>query len=348
MPRFALAALLLLAGLPAAPRTTLDIYFIDVEGGQSTLLVAPNGESFLIDAGFPGNGTFASVSGDPAKARDAQRILAAARDAGVTRIDHLMLTHYHADHAGGVPELAQLLPIHEYIDHAAPTADADLAVAGTQGVYEAYVRTRGAAPHREPKPNDRLTFAGTEVTVLSSVGETLHEPLAGAGGTGVACDDSLPAQEATENPRSLGVLVRFGAFRFLDVGDLTGAPLRALTCPTNMIGSADVYLVAHHGGGDAAGAAMFRTVRPRVAIVNNGAQKGGAPQTLAAMHDVPGLEVWQLHRAMATGAVNVDDARIANPDETTSAWIKLSARKDGSFAITNGRTGVTVEYSKRR
>ena len=347
MLRFTLAAFLLLVGLPAAPRTTLDIYFIDVEGGQSTLLVAPNGESFLIDAGFPGDGTFASVSGDPAKARDAQRILAAARHAGVTRIDHLMLTHYHADHAGGVPELAQLLPIHEFIDHAAPTADADHAVAGTQGVYEAYVRTRGQAAHREPKPGDRLTFANAEVTVVSSVEATLRAALAGAGGAGVACGDSLPAQEKTENPRSLGVLVRFGAFRFLDVGDLTGAPLRALTCPTNMIGSADVYLVAHHGGADAAGASMFRTVRPRVAIVNNGAQKGGAAQTLAAMRDVPGLDVWQLHRAMATGAVNVDDARIANPDETTSAWIKLSARKDGSFAVTNGRTGVTAVYPVR-
>lgn len=356
MLRHALTALLLtlapaLVEQPharAAARTTLDIYFIDVEGGQSTLLVAPNGESFLIDAGFPGDGTFASVSGDPAKARDAQRILAAAHDAGISRIDHLMLTHYHADHAGGVPELARLLPIREFIDHAAPNPDADRAVAGTQGVYDRYVQTRGTAPHREPKPGDRLPLYGTTVTVVSSVGETIRTPLKGAGEAGVACGDSLPALEKTENPRSLGVLVQFGAFRFLDIGDLTGPPLHALTCPTDMIGAVDAYLVAHHGGADAAGAAMYRTIQPRVAIVDNGATKGGAAQTLATIHGIAGLDAWQLHRATAAGAMNARDARVANLDETTSVWLKLSARLDGSFAITNARTGVTVEYPTRR
>ena len=345
MHRFFLPVLLI--GLAAAPRNTLDVYFIDVEGGQSTLLVSPSGESFLIDAGFPAEGSFSSTSGDPAKARDAQRILAAARDAGITRIDHLMLTHYHADHAGGVPELARLLPIREFIDHAGPTEDADRAVPGTQGIYDAYVRTRGASPHREPKPGDRIPFDDVEVRVVSAVGKTLHDPLRGAGTPGVACDDSLAAQEKTENPRSLGVLMQFGSFRFLDVGDLTGAPLRALTCPTNMIGTADVYLVAHHGGADAAAASMFRSLEPRVAMVDNGAVKGGAAATLAAMRALPSIAVWQLHRATAPDAVNTDDPRIANLDETTSAWIKLSARRDGSFSVTNGRTGATVSYPAR-
>lgn len=331
----------------AAPRASaFTIYFIDVEGGQATLLVTPRRESFLIDAGFPGDGTFSSQSGAPATARDAQRIAAAARDAGVTRIDHLLVTHYHADHVGGVPEVGALLPIGEFIDRAAPTADAERAVGGTQRVYDNYVRTRGDSPHRAPRPGDRLPLADVDVTVLSSDGETVRTPIAGATASagGVSCNDALPAQEKTENPRSLGVLVQFGTFRFLDLGDLTGAPLHALTCPVNMIGGADVYLVAHHGGDDAAAAAIFRTVRPRVAVLNNGARKGGAATTLATMRLVPALDVWQLHRATAAGVVNVDDARIANLDETTFAWLKLSARRDGSFTVTNARTGTSVTY----
>ena len=101
----------LCAGVAAQGRTTLDIYFIDVEGGQSTLVVTPAGEALLVDTGFPGSGGFDASPGDPAKARDAQRIVAAAGDAGVSRIDYLLITHFHADHDGGVPELAQLLPI---------------------------------------------------------------------------------------------------------------------------------------------------------------------------------------------------------------------------------------------
>ena len=129
---------------------TLDIYFIDVEGGQATLVVTPSGESILIDAGFPSDGTFSSKPGDPRQARDPQRVLAAARDAGVTQIDYLVLSHYHADHAGGVVELAQLLPIRSFIDHAAPNADAEVAVPGTQAVYDAYAALRAKGKHISP------------------------------------------------------------------------------------------------------------------------------------------------------------------------------------------------------
>src|SRR5436309_6637875 len=114
--KLGLVALAIAVSQAVAPKT-LDIYFIDVEGGQSTLIVTPAGESLLVDAGFPGDGTFDSQPGDPRHARDAQRILAAARAAGVTRIDYLLITHFHADHDGGVVELAQQLPIRAFIDH---------------------------------------------------------------------------------------------------------------------------------------------------------------------------------------------------------------------------------------
>ncbi|WP_411278573.1 ComEC/Rec2 family competence protein [Gemmatimonas sp.] len=208
-----LLALLILTGAASSAANTLDIYFIDVEGGQATLMVTPAGESFLIDAGFPTNGTFASKPGPPAQARDAQRILAAARDAGVRQIDHLMLTHYHADHMDGVIELAQLLPIRHVIDHAAPSAEAEMGVPGTLALYNAYVARRTAGRHTEPKPGDRLPLGGVDVIMLASAGEILTAPLPGAGQPNPTCTGSgEPARikrKPHARPPSACSLVRF-------------------------------------------------------------------------------------------------------------------------------------------
>ena len=230
----------------------LDIYFIDVEGGQATLVVTPAGQTLLVDAGFPGTGGFDSRPGDPAKARDPQRILEVAKLAGVSRIDYLLVTHFHGDHVGGVPELAQLIPIGTFIDHGGVNDDAER-VAGTLAMHQAYAAVRARGQHLEPKPGDRLPLIGVDATVVSAAGATLATPLAGAAsGANTGCTPpGLPAQEATENPRSTGFLLQFGRFRFLDVGDLTGAPLYSLACPSDRIGPVDVYLVAHHGGADA-------------------------------------------------------------------------------------------------
>jgi len=333
----------------AAARGTLDIYFIDVEGGQSTLVVTPAGQTLLVDTGFPSDGTFASIPGDPRKARDANRILAAARAAGVARIDNLLTTHFHADHDGGVVELAQLMPIRTFIDHESPGPQAEAGVAGTTAAFERYAAVRAGGRHLVPKPGDRIPLKGVEAVVVSSASATLQKPFAGAGRVNPACSATgLPAQEKTENPRSTGLRLRFGRFTFLDVGDLSGSPLFALVCPNNLIGPTDVYLVAHHGGLDAADPATFAALAPRVAIVNNGVSKGGAPELLAALHQAPGLEdAWQLHRSAASGPQNFPDDRIANLDESAAHWIKVSAKEDGSFTVTNGRTGMTKAYSPR-
>lgn len=324
---------------------TLDIYFIDVEGGQATLVVTPAGESLLVDTGFPSDGTFQSVPGEPAKARDANRIAAAARAAGLTRIDYLLVTHFHADHDGGVVELTKLLPIKTFVDHDTPLPAVE-SVAGSMRAFEAYAAVRGSGRHLMPAPGERIPLKGVDAIVVSASGSTLAKPLAGGGARTDSCQSTAPApEEPNENPRSTGFRLRYGAFRFLDVGDLSGAPLFALACPESLTGPVDVYLVAHHGGTDAADPATFEAFKPRVAVFNNGARKGGVRTTLAAAAAVSGMDVWQLHRRDDAGDANTSEERIANLDDSSAHWIKLSAGADGSFTVMNARTGATKRYA---
>jgi len=316
----------------SAAAKSLDIYFIDVEGGQSTLIATPAGESLLIDTGYGGF-----------EGRDADRILAAARAAQVTAIDYLLVTHFHADHAGGVPELAKRLPVRTFVDHDAilPTDT------GSAPVFRNYAAARTAGRHIIATAGDRLPLKGLEVEIVSSGGTTITKPAPGAGQANPACDASAPeAAEPIENPRSTGFLLQFGRFRFIDLGDLSGRPLFALFCPSNLLGRADVYLVPHHGGSDVVYAATFAGP-PRVAILNNGETKGGAAAAFTALRRVTGLEdVWQLHRSAAEGAINFADARIANLDTTTAHWLKVSATEDGTFSVTNARTNESKTYRR--
>lgn len=352
----ALVALALAQPLQAQRPRTLDVYFIDVEGGQATLIVTPSRETLLVDAGFPGTGTFRSRPADSRQSRDPMRIVAAAADAGVTKIDYLLVTHFHADHMGGVPELAQLLPIGTFIDHDDVLPVAETTVSGTLAVFQEYAAVRAKGKHLAPAPGDRLPIRGIDAMVVSARGEAVVRTPWTRPGQETACPGPnvpattqiLPAQEPNENPRSTGIILEFGKFRFLDVGDLTGKPFVDLICPGNRLPPVDVYLVSHHGGADAAIPETFAAWQPRAAIFNNGPTKGGAAETLAVARNAKAVgDVWQLHRSMIQGAVNFPDAQIANLDDTTAHWIKLQAMEDGSFTITNGRTGVTKRYPAR-
>jgi len=321
--------------LAAGAAKTLDIYFIDVEGGQSTLVVTPAGQSLLIDAGYPG-----------LNARDPDRIVAAARDAGVKRIDYLLVTHLHEDHNGGVAELQRRLPIGTFIDYGTPMETAPEVVAS----FAAYPEARTHAEHLVPKPGDRLPFRGLDVDIVSADGATLTRPLDGGGQPNPGCQGvEVGGQVRGENPRSIGVRIRYGAFRFLDIGDLIRNRIGDLICPANLIGPVDVYLVAHHANNDPNLPATLEALQPRVAIANNGPWKGTTATALAQLHAFRGLEdVWQLHRTINDGAENFPDAFIANllfNERDGAAWIKLSASDDGSFTVTNGRTGWTKNYA---
>ena len=332
--------------LPLRAAQALRIYFIDTEGGQSTLVVTPAGQSMLIDTGFPGEGRFSSKPGDPGQARDANRIVAAARDAGVSRINVLVLSHAHADHSGGVTELSALMPIETFVDNGGPLPNAD-AVAGTLDAFKWYEAVRAKGRHIVAQPGGHVPLTGADVTVVSAAGKTLAAPLKGAGQPNAECTKATPPQEPTENPRSVAVVLQFGQFRYLDPGDLTGEPLFALTCPNNLIGQVDVYRVAHHGGADAADPATFDALRPRAAIIINGPMKGGAPNLLAELRKHADIDTWQLHHSLLPGAEDVAAERIANVDTTTTHWLEVSANADGSFSITNPRTGATKSYPRR-
>jgi len=329
-------ALALLASASACEAATrpLDIYFIDVEGGQSTLLVTPDKQSYLIDTGWAGN-----------EARDANRIVAAAHDAGVEQIDYLMITHFHPDHDGGVVELSKRMPIRHFVDHdtVAPEAQTD---AGINAAYQSYLEVRKGKPHIVAKPGDHVPLTGVDVVVVSSAGSVLTQPLPGAGAPNSLCGtEAVKANDPFENPRSTGVLVTLGKFRFLDIGDLTGEPLFKLACPRSLIGPVDVYLAAHHGGSDTADPALFAAFKPRTVVMNNGLKKGGAKNTYETLHHLAGLaDVWQIHRSEAAGEQNFAADQIANLDESSGYWIKLSARADGSFNVLNGRTGQDKSY----
>lgn len=341
----AAAAAVLALGAGASPAKTLDIFFIDVEGGQSTLIVTPAGESLLVDTGFAAT-NFNDTTTD--RGRDARRIAAVARAAGVSHIDYLLITHFHADHDGGVADVALQLPIRTFVDHGTVMPEAESTSPGTLAAFNAYAAVRAAGEHLQPKPGDRLPLRGVDAVIVSSAGDVLPKPLPAGRGPSAACASAsaIPAQEPHENPRSTGVLVTFGAFRFLDVGDLTGPPLHALACPDDRLGPVDAYLVAHHGGPDAADPATFAALQPRVAVLNNGAKKGGDPRTFALLHQLSGVETWQLHKSENANAENFDEDRIANLEDRTAHWLKLAASADGSFLVTNGRTGGTVRYRK--
>jgi competence protein ComEC len=332
----------------AATDETVKIYFIDVEGGQSTLVVTPDRHSLLIDTGFAGDGA-GFKPGEPGRARDANRILAAARDAGITQIDYLLITHFHPDHDGGVTELSRLLPIKVFVDHGDPSAAAQDASAETREAFKAYTAVRSTGQHLQPRPGEQLPLKDLEVIVVSSAGSTLTDPLPNAGASNSACPaQAIPPRDPYENPRSTGIVIRYGKFRFLDLGDLTGQPLFNLVCPKSLIGPVDAYLVAHHGGPDAAGAETFAAFHPRIAIMNNGVTKGGALATYQVLHHVPDLEdVWQLHASTDAGDSNFPPKYIANLDESGAHWIELIAKQDGSFRIRNGRTADTKSYAAR-
>ncbi len=336
VPAFALLWGTALLAQAQGKTNTLRIYSIDVEGGQATLMVSPTGASMLVDTGWPEN-----------NGRDADRIVAAMKDAGVTKLDKVLITHFHVDHVGGVPNLVQRVKVGEFLDHGVNREDSDI----TRHDYAAYIKAIGSTPRRTVHPGDTIDIPGLSVIVLAADGEHIAavpgvkpEPNPWCG--------SEPKWELdqTENPRSAGILVRYGKFRFLDMGDLTKAKEIPLVCPDNLIGHVDLYLVNHHGFNLSNTRAFVDAIHPRVAIMNNGAHKAGSPEAWQTVHESPGLEdLWMLHTAEDSDAAhNSAEALIANPKGNGEGhFFEVVAHTDGSFSVMNSRTGMTKQYAAK-
>lgn len=322
---------------PAATARPLQIYFIDVEGGQATLVVSPSKQSLLIDTGWSGY-----------EGRDAGRIVATAHQAGLKQLDYVLITHYHQDHVGGIAQLANGIKIGTFVDHGPNLEDSGV----TRADYATYEKVIAGHAHVVVKPGWGLPMKGIEVRFLTAAGDHITSPLPGAGEANPYCaNEPQAADDNTENARSLGLLITYGHFRFLDLGDLTKKKELELACPDNLLGTVDLFLVTHHGSDSSNPKALVWALDPRVAVIDNGARKGASPAAWQIVHDSPGLEdLWQLHYAAESNHDhNVADERIANVKENCEGkGIKVSAEPDGTFTVANERTGAEKTYARKQ
>jgi beta-lactamase superfamily II metal-dependent hydrolase len=336
----------------------LDIYVVDVEGGNAVLFVTPSGESVLIDTG----------NGGPGAARDAERVAEAVHDAGIKQIDHLIITHYHNDHIGALAELAARVSISEFIDHGTNVQPGP----NIDPVMQKYAELYSKAKHTIVKPGDKVPAAGLDWRIVAAAAQTIKTPLPGGGKPNPYCAN-FKAQNnpQTEDDQSVGSVITFGKFRTIHLGDLTMDRQFDLMCPNNRIGTVNLMLLGRHGNVNSE--LLVHALRPYAAIMNNGTRKGGQPDSMKVLFASPGLEdIWQMHFSQLGGqeytvpgmfiANGLDEQQVAIPVEPMPApaqgqqappapvhngkayYFKVSAQQDGSFTVTNTRNGFSKTY----
>ena len=293
-------------GAAATPGGALNIYYIDTEGGQSTLFVSPSGESLLVDTGNAGE-------------RDLSRIVETLRAAGVSRIDHMWTTHFHGDHVGAMLEVAKQFPIQHFYDHGTPNPKDRIISAQFLTAYTELSQGKRTIV----KPGDKVKMSGLDITTVASANQFIRTNLAGGGRANPACAETRPMDESNyfdpDNGESAGFIMAYGRFRTADLGDLTWNGEIDLMCPTNRIGTVDVYLTSHHGLEKSGSPALVHALQPRVAVMNNGTRKGGEAGTFRVLNASPGLEdLWQLHWAHNTPLENRPAMFIANMDDNAT------------------------------
>jgi beta-lactamase superfamily II metal-dependent hydrolase len=317
-------------------RDTLDIFVLDTEGGEAVLYIAPTGEAMLFDTG---------------RAENFNRILALIEQEQVQVLDYVIVSHYHGDHVGSAASLPQLpvRNIRQFLDHGPYTTELQ---PNQRAPFERYLALRNIAKARRAEPGEKLSFGAVDVYIVASSGEQITAALPGAGQPNPLCRNHVPKVDlrAVENDEAVSVVVRYGTFSFLELSDMIWNHEQRVVCPNNLLGTVDVYHTSGHGAQWGSNPVMVHAVRPRAAVMNNAAVKGGHADTFATLRSSPGLQdIWQAQFSTEFAAVtdNSPEDFIANLDgspEHVGHYIKFSAQADGSFTVTNSRNGFTKEY----
>jgi beta-lactamase superfamily II metal-dependent hydrolase len=321
----------------AAPKG-LDIYFIDVEGGAATLIVTPQGESLLVDSGWKRDDL-----------RDAKRIHdTATRLAGLKKIDHYVTSHFHTDHFGSISQLVDLIPVSKFYDHALMQESQEY----DKKLYPDYLKV-SEGKRQVLKAGDTIPLkAGKtplKVICVVSDGRGVAAPVGVGAGVNALCNDAtMKAEDKSDNAKSVGLLVSYGNFEFLNLGDLTWNIEHQLVCPDNVLGRVDLYMATHHGMNSSNNPVLVKAIQPTVSIMCNGARKAGSPESVALLKSLPSLKAaYQLHRNVQTSeAENTDKTLIANWDENCQGqFIKASVASNGkSYTVRIGEKGKSQQF----
>jgi competence protein ComEC len=336
-----------IAARAAQKDKTLDVYWIDSEGGGSTLIVTPENQSVLIDTGNPGG-------------RDSARIVAVAKAAGLTKLDYVLLTHYHIDHFGGGAEVAQQIPIGTIFERGIPAGDPD---GRAQSSFQTQIK-----PWREIQAKREKLAPGVLIPLQAARGgpklelrciaadKKMIEPTAAQMTTKNPLVSPEPAKriDPTDNDNSAVFVLTFGGFKFFDGGDLTWNYEGKLVAPYNVVGAVDVYQTDHHGLDVSNNPVFIQSLAPTISVMNNGPRKGGTATAFASLKTVTSLKAnYQMHKSMNVPAEeNTADEFIANlvearpADKCTANYIKMSVAPDAkSYTISIPSNGHSRTYA---
>jgi hypothetical protein len=287
---------------------------------------APTGEIMIVDTGFPGT-------------RDAARVVSVLQgELKATKVDYLVTTHYDPDHTGGVGYINSRVPVGEFLDH------------GEGGMPASYRSAVGNGKRRAVQPGETLMLGPVKIQFVSSARRLITDPLPGVAATpNPLCAGADQGSGNDENAASVGQVASWGLFQMVNLGDLLWPLEHDLACPVNKLGQVELYQTTHHGQAQSGAPQLIHAMAPLVAVMNNGAGKGGAAASMRNLARSPGFQdLWQVHRSNNAGADNTADERIANSAGADQGrWLKASVRADGSFTLLNPRNGHTKTYQSR-
>jgi hypothetical protein len=280
----------------------------------------------LVDAGLAGD-------------RDPARIIELlTTTVGTDRIDYLLTTHYDGDHVGGVAQVAEQMDVGTFLDH------------GDDRAPNAYLTTVMGAQRQVVSAGDELSISGASLSFVSSARTLITEPLDGAGAENPECDGATVKSGDDENSASVGFVLRFGEFDFVNLADLLWNLEHELVCPLNLLGEVEVYLTTHHGLDRSGAPQLVHALNPVAAIMNNGPRKGGGGETWRTLSTLPGPDaIWQVHKnVQSPDDENAPEDQIVNiedGDDDEALPLVVTAQGDGSFVVENPRNGVSKSYA---